>query len=99
MPRPTDETQYPIPTSMVQIRRFDVPVCIGAPRAGILRFGPSFEDPVLLTKPWTSAPRTWSLAAPDDEWTEVFCTHNDEPEEWKHMDKAVKDDYEDKYKK
>lgn len=39
------------------------------------------------------------LAAADDEWTEVFCTHNEEPEEWKHLDKAVKEGYEDKYKK
>jgi len=57
------------------------------------------DDPMILTKPWTSAPRKWSLAAPDDEWSEVFCTHNEEPEEWKHIDKGVKDDYEDKYKK
>jgi hypothetical protein len=54
---------------------------------------------MILTKPWTSAPRKWSLAAPDDEWTEVFCTHNEEPDEWKHIDKSVKDDYENKYKK
>jgi hypothetical protein len=52
------------------------------------------EDPVVLAQPWHSVPRKWSLAAPDDEWGEVFCTHNEEPEEWKHMDKKVIDDYE-----
>jgi len=50
----------------------------------------------VLAKPWTSAPRRWSLAAPDDEWGEVFCTHNEEPGEWKHMDTKVKND-ENKY--
>ena len=36
----------------------------------------TIEDPVVLAKPWTSAPRTWSLAQdPHDEWGEVFCTH------------------------
>jgi hypothetical protein len=69
------------------------------PSKNYLIYQVTIEDPAILTKPWTSAPRTWSLAAPDDEWTEVFCTHNEEPEEWKHMDKAVKDDYENKYKK
>ena len=69
------------------------------PSKNYLTYQVTIEDPKILTKPWTSAPRTWSLAAPDDEWTEVFCTHNEEPDEWKHMDKAVKDDYENKYKK
>ncbi len=49
----------------------------------------TIEDPVVLAKPWTSAPRTWSLAQdPDDEWGEVFCTHNEEPEEIKKMNEA-----------
>jgi hypothetical protein len=43
----------------------------------------TIEDPAILTKPWTSASRKRSLAAPADEWTEVFCTHDEEPEEWK----------------
>ena len=59
----------------------------------------TIDDPMILTKPWTSATREWSLAAPNDECIEVLCTHNEEPEEWKHIDKDVKDDYEDRYKK
>ena len=64
------------------------------PSRNYLIYQVTIEDPEVLAKPWTSAPHKWSLAAPDDEWTEVFCTHNEEPEEWKHMDKGVKDDYE-----
>ena len=46
----------------------------------------TIEDPVVLAKPWTSAPRKWSLAQdPHDEWGEVFCTHNEEPEEYKKI--------------
>ena len=49
----------------------------------------TIEDPVVLAKPWTSAPRTWSLTQdPQDEWGEVFCTHNEEPEEIKKMNEA-----------
>jgi hypothetical protein len=40
------------------------------------------EDPVVLAKPWKTAPRIWTLAQdPRDEWGEVFCTHNEEPAE------------------
>ena len=46
----------------------------------------TIEDPVVLAKPWKSAPRRWSLAQdPHDEWGEVFCTHNEEPEEYKKL--------------
>ena len=44
------------------------------------------EDPVVLAKPWKSEPRQWSLAQdPNDYWTEFFCTHNYEPEEYKKI--------------
>ena len=46
----------------------------------------TIEDPIVLAKPWKSAPRIWSLAQdPHDEWGEVFCTLNQEPEEWKKI--------------
>jgi hypothetical protein len=49
----------------------------------------TIEDPVVLAQPWKSAPRTWSLAAdPHDEWGEVFCTLNEEPEEYKKITDA-----------
>jgi len=53
----------------------------------LLTYQVTIEDPVVLAKPWSSAHRTWSLAAdPKEEWGEVFCTHNEEPEEIKKID-------------
>lgn len=47
------------------------------------------EDPVVLAKPWKSAPRIWTLAQdPNDEWTEVFCTLNEEPAEIQRLNAA-----------
>jgi hypothetical protein len=49
----------------------------------------TIDDPVVLAKPWKSAPRTWSLAQdPHDEWGEVFCTLNEEPDEIQKIDAA-----------
>jgi hypothetical protein len=49
----------------------------------------TIEDPVVLAQPWKSAPRTWSLAQdPHDEWGEVFCTLNEEPDEIKKINAA-----------
>ena len=51
-----------------------------------LTYQVTIEDPLALEKPWTSAPRTWSLSQdPDDNWQEYFCTHNEEPEEYKKL--------------
>ena len=53
------------------------------------------EDPVVLVKPFTSAPLSWSLAQdPNDVWSEYICTGNEDAETWKNMDKKVKDEYE-----
>jgi hypothetical protein len=49
----------------------------------------TIEDPVVLAQPWKSAPRTWSLAQdPHEEWGEVFCTLNEEPDEIKKINAA-----------
>jgi len=54
-----------------------------------LTYQVTIEDPVVLAKPWTSAQRKWTLAQdPQDEWGEVFCTHNEEPDEIKKIDAA-----------
>src|ERR1700722_2569862 len=46
---------------------------ISRPSKNYLTYQVTIEDPVVLEKPWKSAPRTWSLAqAPDDYWGEVF---------------------------
>lgn len=48
------------------------------------------EDPIVLAQPWKSAPRIWSLSAdPQDEWGEVFCTLNEEPQEYQKIKDAA----------
>jgi len=59
---------------------------ITRPSKNYLTYQVTIDDPVVLAKPWKSAPRTWSLAQdPHDEWGEVFCTLNQEPEEYKKI--------------
>jgi hypothetical protein len=56
-----------------------------------LTYEVTIEDPVVLAKPWKSAPRIWTLAQdPNDEWTEVFCTLNEEPAEIQRLNAATK---------
>jgi hypothetical protein len=56
-----------------------------------LTYQVTIEDPVVLAKPWKSAPRIWTLAQdPNDEWTEVFCTLNEEPAEIQRLNAATK---------
>jgi hypothetical protein len=53
------------------------------------------EDPVVLVKPFTSAPLAWTLAQdPKDVWTEYICTENEDPETYKNMNQKEKDNYE-----
>ena len=59
------------------------------PSKNYLIYQVTVDDPVVLTKPWKSAPRTWSLSQdPHDEWGEVFCTLNQEPEEYQKITDA-----------
>jgi hypothetical protein len=65
------------------------------PSKNYLTYQITVEDPVVLTKPFTSAPHTWTLAQdPNDVWTEYLCTSNEEPDFWKNMDQKTKDEYE-----
>jgi hypothetical protein len=41
----------------------------------------TIEDPKVLTRPWTSAWRTYSLSANDEDLTENFCTNNEQVEQ------------------
>jgi hypothetical protein len=55
----------------------------------LLTYQITIEDPVVLATPWKSAPRVWSLAQdPNDYWTEVFCTLNEEPAEIRRQNAA-----------
>jgi hypothetical protein len=52
-------------------------------------------DPVVLEKPFTSAPHTWTLAqAPNDVWTEYQCTANEEPFHYQNLDPEFRKQYE-----
>jgi hypothetical protein len=55
-----------------------------------LTYQVTVEDPVVLATPWKSAPRIWTLAQdPNDEWSEVFCTLNEEPAEIERINAAA----------
>ena len=45
----------------------------------------TIEDPKVLTKPWTSAPRQWSLSHEDLE--EYYCTNNQEVQQYESIKK------------
>ena len=56
---------------------------ISRPSKNYLVYQVTVEDPIVLEKPWVSAPRRWSLSVvPDDDLDEFFCTTNEEPQEW-----------------
>jgi hypothetical protein len=65
------------------------------PSKNYLTYQVTVEDPIVLTKPFTSAPHTWTLAQdPNDVWTEYKCTANEEPDNWKNMDPKFREEYE-----
>ena len=45
----------------------------------------TIEDPKVLTKPWTSAWRTYTLSANDEDLTENFCTNNEQVEQFQKL--------------
>ncbi len=51
------------------------------PSKNIMQHQFTIEDPKVLTKPWTSAWRTYSLSVNDEELTENFCTNNQQVEQ------------------
>ena len=50
----------------------------GRPTFGTLRIEVTVDDPKVLTKPWKSAPRRWTLG--NGEIYEFYCTNNRELE-------------------
>jgi hypothetical protein len=51
------------------------------PSKNYLEYQFTIEDPKVLTKPWTSAWRTFSLSANNEDLTENFCTNNENAEQ------------------
>jgi hypothetical protein len=65
------------------------------PSKNFLTYQITVEDPVVLAKPFTSAPQRWSLAqAANDTWTEYLCTANEDNDAWKQMDPKIREQYE-----
>jgi hypothetical protein len=56
---------------------------ITRPSMNYLVYQVTIEDPKVLTKPWTSAPRTWTLGHED--LLEYFCTNNQDVEQYKSL--------------
>ena len=62
---------------------------LSRPSENYLTYQATIEDPKVLTKPWTSAPRTWSLGHEDLE--EYFCTNNQEVQQYESLKDKAKD--------
>jgi hypothetical protein len=58
------------------------------PSMNYLEYQYTVEDPKVLTKPWTSAWRTYSLGSED--LTENFCTNNENVEQLEKLNQAEK---------
>jgi hypothetical protein len=57
---------------------------ITRPDVNYLDYQVTIEDPKVLTKPWTSSVRHWSLS--HESLLEYYCTHNEEVSEYKQLD-------------
>ena len=55
------------------------------PSRNYLEYQFTIEDPKVLTKPWTSAWRTYSLSVNDEDLTENFCTNNQQVEQLRKL--------------
>ena len=65
------------------------------PSKNYLIYQVTVEDPVVLVKPFVSAPHVWTLAQdPKDVWMEYLCTTNEDPDVYKNLDQKTKDEYE-----
>ena len=58
------------------------------PSMNYLEYQYTVEDPKVLTRPWTSAWRTYSLGSED--LTENFCTNNENVDQLEKLNQAVK---------
>ncbi|HSZ21224.1 MAG TPA: hypothetical protein VK770_15625, partial [Candidatus Acidoferrum sp.] len=56
---------------------------ITRPSMNYLVYQVTIEDPKVLSKPWTSAPRVWTLGHED--LLEYFCTNNQDVDQYKAL--------------
>jgi hypothetical protein len=57
------------------------------PSENYLIYQVTIEDPKVLTKPWTSAPRQWTLSHEDLD--EYYCTNNQEVQQYESLKKEA----------
>ncbi len=62
---------------------------ITRPDINFLDYQVTIEDPKVLTKPWTSSVRHWSLG--HEPLLEYYCTHNEELDQYKQLDEQQKE--------
>lgn len=55
------------------------------PSRNYLEYQYTVEDPNTLTRPWTSAWRSYSLSANDEDLTENFCTNNENVDQFRKL--------------
>jgi hypothetical protein len=58
---------------------------LSRPSRNFLQVQITVEDPKVLARPWTSAPRNWSLVANEDV-REYYCTNNPDVDEFQKLD-------------
>jgi hypothetical protein len=63
---------------------------LSRPSKNYLIYQVTIEDPKVLTKPWTSAPRKWSLG--HEKLEEYYCTNNQEIQEYQSLKSKQDDD-------
>jgi hypothetical protein len=64
---------------------------IRRPSMNYLTYQYTIEDPKVLTKPWTSAVREYSLGPKNDDLLEYYCTNNQELEQFKKLQSQESD--------
>jgi hypothetical protein len=64
---------------------------IRRPSMNFLTYQYTIEDPKVLTKPWTSAVREYSLGPKNDDLLEYYCTNNQELEQFKKLQSQESD--------
>jgi hypothetical protein len=63
---------------------------LSRPNMNYLVYQVTIEDPKVLTKPWTSAPRKWSLG--HEPLQEYYCTNNEDKRQFEELEeKAAKE--------
>jgi hypothetical protein len=78
-----DERTYILPNGWFHSDQLQVTERYSRPSMNYLIVEVTVDDPAVLTRPWTSAPRRWTLT--DSPINEFYCTNNRELEELERL--------------